>query len=85
MTEPQSGCLHDYELSPADMKALEYADLFVINGAGMEAFIDEVKKAYPDLAIAEAAKDIPLIIDEHTGEPNPTCLGEHLQRHPAGG
>lgn len=71
MTEPQSGCLHDYELSPADMKALEYADLFVINGAGMEAFIDEVKKAYPDLAIAEAAKDIPLIIDEHTGEPNP--------------
>ncbi|HPU45583.1 MAG TPA: metal ABC transporter substrate-binding protein [Thermoclostridium sp.] len=71
MTEPQSGCLHDYELSPADMKTLEDADLFIINGAGMEAFMDEVKKAFPDLAIVEAAKDIPLIIDEHTGEPNP--------------
>lgn len=71
MTEPQTGCLHDYELSPSDMKALEGADLFVINGAGMEAFMDEVKKAYPELTVVEAAKDIPLIIDEHTGEANP--------------
>jgi zinc transport system substrate-binding protein len=71
MTEPQSGCLHDYELSPADMKTLENADLFVINGAGMETFIDEIKAVYPDLVIVEAARDIPLIIDESTGEENP--------------
>lgn len=71
MTEPQSGCLHDYELSPADMKTLEDADLFVINGAGMETFVDQIKDVYPDLPVVEAAKDIPLIVDEHTGEANP--------------
>lgn len=71
MTEPQSGCLHDYELSPADMKTLEKADLFVINGAGMESFMDEVRDAYPELAVVEAAEGIPLIIDESTGEANP--------------
>lgn len=71
MTEPQTGCLHDYELSAADMKTLETADLFVINGAGMETFVDQVKDVYPDLTIVETAKDIPLIVDESTGEANP--------------
>ena len=71
MTEPQSGCLHDYELSPADMKTLENADLFLINGAGMETFVDQIRDVYPDLPVVEAAKDIPLIMDEHTGEANP--------------
>jgi len=71
MTEPQTGCLHDYEISPADMKTLENADIFVINGAGMESFIDDVKAVYPDLPVVESAKDIPLITDDVTGEPNP--------------
>ena len=53
------------------MKTLENADLFVINGAGMETFIDEIKAVYPDLVIVEAARDIPFIIDESTGEENP--------------
>lgn len=71
MTEPQTGCLHDYELSPADMKTLEKADIFIINGAGMEAFIGDIKNSYPNLPIVEAAKDIPLITDESTGVANP--------------
>lgn len=71
MTEPQTGCLHDYEITPADMKILEDADIFLINGAGMETFVDDVKAVYPGLTVVEAAKDIPLIIDESTGEPNP--------------
>ena len=42
MTKPQTGCLHDYQLMTEDMKTLEKADAFVINGAGMEDFMDKV-------------------------------------------
>lgn len=38
MTKPQTGCLHDYQMTPADMKKLENADVFIANGAGMESF-----------------------------------------------
>lgn len=70
MTEPQTGCLHDYQLVPADMKTLEKADIFVINGAGMESFLDKVISQLPDLEIIEASEGIPLLKDEH-GEDNP--------------
>ena len=35
-----AGCLHDYQLSPADRLALERADAVVINGVGAEPFLD---------------------------------------------
>ena len=44
MTKPQTGCLHDYQLTTEDMKTLEKADLFVANGAGMENFLDKAVK-----------------------------------------
>lgn len=70
MTEPQTGCLHDYQLVPADMKTLEKADIFVINGAGMESFLDKVTSQLPDLEIIEASRGIPLLKDDD-GEDNP--------------
>ncbi len=70
MTAPQTGCLHDYSLKPQDLKTLEKADVFVINGAGMEAFIDDVIKQQKDLKLVEASKNIELLKDE-SGEENP--------------
>lgn len=70
MTEPQTGCLHDYALKPDDLKTLEKADVFIINGAGMESFLDDVIKQQDELNIIEASKDIPLLMDE-SGEENP--------------
>lgn len=70
MTEAQTGCLHDYQLSPDNLKLLESADAFVINGAGMEAFLDKVLAQDQDLKIIEAAAGIPLIKDP-SGEDNP--------------
>ncbi len=61
MTEPITGCLHDYFITPEDMKQLEEADIFVINGAGMENFMDDVTNQIEDLKIIEASRDIPLI------------------------
>ena len=69
MTEPQTGCLHDYQLIPADLKVLDKADAFVINGAGMEAFMDKVIKQQPDLDVIEASKGIELLKDNN-GEEN---------------
>lgn len=70
MTEPQTGCLHDYSLRPADMIMLEKADVFVINGAGMESFLDDVIRQREDLKVIEASKGIALLKDER-GEENP--------------
>ncbi|EPR12168.1 metal ABC transporter substrate-binding protein [Ruminiclostridium papyrosolvens] len=69
MTEPQQGCLHDYQMVPADLKTLEKADIFVINGAGMESFMDKVIKQRPSLKIVEASKDMELLKDAN-GEDN---------------
>ena len=66
MTKPQTGCLHDYQIQPEDMKTLDKANVFVINGAGMENFLDKVIKQLPNLKVIEASKDIPLLIDEDT-------------------
>lgn len=70
MTEPQTGCLHDYQLVPADLKTLEKADVFVINGAGMESFLDKVMSQLPDITIIEGAKGMALL-DNENGEENP--------------
>jgi zinc transport system substrate-binding protein len=52
------------------MKILENADAFVINGAGMEAFIDKALKQQPDLKIIESSKGIEIIKDD-SGNENP--------------
>lgn len=70
MTEPQTGCLHDYSLKPSDLRLLEDADVFIINGAGMESFLDNVLSQQNDLDIIEAADGIPMIVDKN-GEGNP--------------
>lgn len=70
MTKPQTGCLHDYSLMPDDLKTLEKADAFIVNGAGMEAFLDSVIKQRKNLKIIEASKGIELLKDDN-GEENP--------------
>ncbi|MBK5243430.1 MAG: zinc ABC transporter substrate-binding protein [Eubacteriaceae bacterium] len=70
MTKPQTGCLHDYQLTPQDLITIGSADAFVINGAGMETFLDEVLKQQANLNIIDASKGIELIKDP-SGEDNP--------------
>lgn len=63
LAAPSFGCLHDYQLQPADMKALAAADAFLINGAGMEAFLPEITRSLPDLPVIEASEGIELLED----------------------
>ena len=48
LTQPQTGCLHDYQLSPEEMIALKKADLLILNGAGAEAFLDSALSQLPE-------------------------------------
>ena len=63
LAAPGTGCLHDYQLQTGDMKVLSEADLFLVNGAGMESYLDHVFSAFPDLPVAEAAAGIPLLTE----------------------
>ena len=64
LSEPQTGCLHDFQLTPADMKLLSTADVFVINGGGIESFMEDIAKQYPDLVVIEACEGIELLCEE---------------------
>lgn len=67
MTKAQTGCLHDYQLTPQDLKTLEKADILVVNGAGMESFLDDIISQYPNLKIIDASKELNLLEeDEHS-------------------
>jgi zinc transport system substrate-binding protein len=68
LTEPQTGCLHDYQLTTEDMKTLETADIFVINGLGMENFLDKVTKK---LKIIDASKSEEIFTIKDGEEINP--------------
>lgn len=71
MTKPQTGCLHDYQLTTEDMTTLESADIFIVNGLGMESFLEKAISANKDLKIIDASKSehIEPILED--GEPNP--------------
>lgn len=61
LTKPLTGCLHDYQMTPGDLVALEKADIFVINGAGMETFLDKAIQQVPRLKLIQASAGIPLL------------------------
>ena len=61
LTRPFTGCLHDYQLTPDDLKQVENAQILVVNGTGMESFLDKLVKQQPELKIVEAIQGIPLI------------------------
>ena len=64
LSEPQTGCLHDFQLTPEDMKLLSTADVFVINGGGIESFMSDVAKAYPKLDVVEACENVALLSED---------------------
>ena len=61
LTRPITGCLHDYQLAPEDMITLTTADVFVVNGAGMESFLDKAGRHNRRMVVVEASAGIDLI------------------------
>ena len=66
MADQSVGCLHDYQLQTRDMVALEGAGALVINGGGMEQFMDKVIALRADLPVIDASEGIDMLPeDEH--------------------
>lgn len=61
LTEPMTGCLHDYSVTTDNMKQLAKTDIFVVNGAGMESFLDKVVRQLPRVRVVNASDGIDLI------------------------
>lgn len=81
LTEYISGCLHDYQLTTADMKRLEGADGFVMNGGGMENFIEDILKLYENLPIIDSSTGIPMLESAHTHEHSHDDEASHSDKH----
>lgn len=56
LTQPTTGCLHDYQLSPQDLVNLSNADVLIVNGGGIEQFLGDVIAQYPGLTIITASE-----------------------------
>lgn len=85
MTSNHSGCLHDYTLMPKDMKALSSAKAVVINGAGMEHFLEGAEGLRENIII-DSSKGIPLICGEegesHEGHGHAHGGNAHIWMNP---
>lgn len=61
----QTGCLHDYQLSPDNLMTLEEADVLLMNGAGAEPFLDPVLATHPDLPVVDTSAGVALLESRH--------------------
>ena len=71
MADVNVGCLHDYTLTTEDMKEVEDADIFIINGLGMEKFLEKVINLNGDMYVLDSSTNIQnLIKDEDEINPH---------------
>ena len=76
MAEQSVGCLHDYTLTAKDARLLNDAQVLVINGAGMESFLEDAFQSVENLNVIDSSLSIELICnDEHNHEE------EHNENH----
>ncbi len=64
LTQLNTGCLHDYQLTTEDMKLISNADMLIINGGGMESFIQDIRTNYPKLTIIDTTQGIAMLDNE---------------------
>lgn len=69
MLPAQAGCPHDYALTPQDMGKLSQADVLVVNGLGMEAFLGSPSaRSKKELRTVDASKGISGLLPYTDGE-----------------
>ena len=59
MLPAEMGCPHDYDLTPSDIKRIARANVFVMNGAGLEEFTaKQVNRVNPKMMVIDSSKGI---------------------------
>ena len=79
LSQPTTGCLHDYTLTTEDMKNLSNADVLVVNGGGMEGYLDDVVEAYPELTIIDTFEYVEDRVELPEEEEHEHDADEHSQ------
>ena len=64
----QTGCPHDYALTPKDMQKLAKARIVVINGLGLEAFLQKPLAAAGKITVIDSSAGVNTIAEEHDGD-----------------
>lgn len=79
------GCPHDYNPSPADMERISTADILIVNGLGLEEFLESaLKVAKPGLKTIVASDGLtPLTDGDEESKPHDELEADH--HHQAGG
>jgi zinc transport system substrate-binding protein len=62
LADSATGCLHDYQLTTRDRAALATAEVLVVNGAGLESFLENCGSSRPGLKIIDASAGIDLLV-----------------------
>ena len=62
LANSESGCLHDYQLTTRDMTLLSKSSLLVVNGAGLESFLDDLVRSRPGLKVLNTSTGINLLV-----------------------
>ena len=83
LSQPTTGCLHDYTLTTEDMKNLSSADVLVVNGGGMEGYLDDVVEAYPELTIIDTFEYVEDRVELPEEEDHEHEADEHSQKKSA--
>ncbi len=68
MAEQSVGCLHDYSVTAKDAKLVSDCEAFVINGAGMESFIEDLYSTVENLRVIDSSESVELLCSHHHHE-----------------
>jgi zinc transport system substrate-binding protein len=82
LTDLNTGCLHDYQLTTEDMRNISESDILIVNGGGMEGFLSDVEENYPGLVIIDSSKGIEMLhngesAEEHAEHASEILINEH--------
>jgi zinc transport system substrate-binding protein len=69
MVPTTTGCPEDYQLTPGDLKLLSKANVLVVNGAGLEGYLDRLAAQCPQLKVITSSAGLDLLTID--GELNP--------------
>jgi zinc transport system substrate-binding protein len=58
LTPPATGCLHHYQFTPQDLALVSTAQALVVNGSGMEGFLDRIISQYPHLYLIDTSRHL---------------------------
>lgn len=86
LVNAQTSCLHDYTLTVTDMKAIEKADVIVMNGVGLEDFMSDALEQ-SDAAVIDCSQGIELLPTlehaGHDGHDHEEAYDPHIWMSPA--